>query len=180
MLRPRPLPGPASFVVKNGSNARSRTSGDMPTPVSLTSTTELPSAMRVLGQFVFGLLVFLPSLPAADWRLSADDWFWLMVLAVVCTLWEAADFVALLVMDGFYTALHAGSPPASALRDAQVALRDMTGRDLLATLDRWRAVHPAFIAALGALPEVPPDALDAAIYADPFYWAPFMLIGKPD
>ena len=44
------------------------------------------SAMRVLGQFVFGLLVFLPSLPAANWRLSADDWFWLMVLAIVCTL----------------------------------------------------------------------------------------------
>jgi CHAT domain-containing protein len=100
--------------------------------------------------------------------------------AVVCTLWEAADFVALLVMDRFYTALHAGSPPAGALRDAQVALRSMTGRDLLTTLDRWRAEDPAFVAALGDLPEVPPDALDAAIYADPFYWAPFMLIGKPD
>ena len=100
--------------------------------------------------------------------------------AVVCTLWEAADFVALLVMDRFYTALHAGHPPASALRDAQVALRSMTGRDLLAALDRWRAEHPAFVAALGALPEVQPAALDAAIYADPFYWAPFMLIGKPD
>jgi CHAT domain-containing protein/tetratricopeptide (TPR) repeat protein len=100
--------------------------------------------------------------------------------AVVCTLWEAADFVALLVMDRFYTALNAGSPPASALRDAQVALRGMTGRDLLAALDRWRAEDPAFVAALGALPAVPPDALDAAIYADPFYWAPFMLIGKPD
>jgi CHAT domain-containing protein len=100
--------------------------------------------------------------------------------AVVCTLWEAADFVALLVMDRFYTALREGSPPAGALRDAQVALRGMTGRDLLAALDRWRAEDPAFVAALGELPEVPPDALDAAIYADPFYWAPFMLIGKPD
>ena len=27
---------------------------------------------------------------------------------------------------------------------------------------------------------VPPDALDARIYDDPFYWAPFMLIGRPD
>jgi CHAT domain-containing protein len=100
--------------------------------------------------------------------------------AVVCTLWQAADFVALLVMDRFYSALHSGSPPATALRDAQVALRGMTGRDLLAALDRWQADHPAFVAALGALPEVPPEALDVAIYADPFYWAPFMLIGKPD
>ena len=46
----------------------------------------MSSAMRVLGQFIFGLLVFLPSLPAAEWRFSAGDWFWLMVLAVVCTL----------------------------------------------------------------------------------------------
>jgi drug/metabolite transporter (DMT)-like permease len=46
----------------------------------------LSSATRVLGQFVFALVVFLPALPAANWRLSAHDWFWLMVLAVVCTL----------------------------------------------------------------------------------------------
>ncbi|MEO7909112.1 MAG: CHAT domain-containing protein [Roseiflexaceae bacterium] len=100
--------------------------------------------------------------------------------AVVCTLWQAADFVALLVMDRFYSALHAGSPPATALRDAQVALRGMTGRDLLSALERWQAADPAFIAALGELPDVPIEALDALIYADPFYWAPFMLIGKPD
>lgn len=99
--------------------------------------------------------------------------------AVVCTMWEAADFVALLVMDWFYTGLRGGSPPAAALRDAQVALRDTTGRDLLAILDRWRAGHPELVAALGELPDVPPEALDATIYADPFYWAPFMLIGRP-
>jgi hypothetical protein len=56
----------------------------------------------------------------------------------------------------------------------------MTGRDLLAALTRWQAEDPDFVAALGQLPEVPPDALDAMIYADPFYWAPFMLIGRPD
>ncbi len=100
--------------------------------------------------------------------------------AVVCTLWETADFVALLLMDRFYTALHGGSSPATALRDAQVALRDMTGRDLLATLERWRTEDPAFLAALGTLPDIPTEAFDVAIYADPFYWAPFMLIGKPD
>lgn len=55
-------------------------------PILHQRLSHLPSAMRVFGQFVFGLLVFLPSLPAANWRLSADDWFWLMVLAVVCTL----------------------------------------------------------------------------------------------
>jgi drug/metabolite transporter (DMT)-like permease len=55
-------------------------------PILHQRLSHVSSAMRVLGQFVFGLLVFLPSLPAADWRLSAHDWFWLMVLAIVCTL----------------------------------------------------------------------------------------------
>jgi CHAT domain-containing protein/tetratricopeptide (TPR) repeat protein len=100
--------------------------------------------------------------------------------AVVCTMWEAADFVALLVMDWFYTGLRAGSAPAAALRDAQVALRGTTGRDLLAILKRWRTEHPDLVAALGELPDLPPNALDATIYAEPFYWAPFMLIGRPD
>jgi CHAT domain-containing protein/predicted negative regulator of RcsB-dependent stress response len=100
--------------------------------------------------------------------------------AVVCTLWEAADFVALLVMDRFYDGLRRGGSPAAALRDAQVAVRSMTGGDVLAVLERWRLEHPAFVAALGELPDVPYDARDSAIYADPFYWAPFMLIGRPD
>lgn len=102
------------------------------------------------------------------------------VPAVVCTLWEAFDLTALLVMDRFYRDLRRGRPPAEALRDAQVALREMTGRDLQATLERWRADDPAFVAALGALPDVPPESLDVRIYADPLYWAPFMLIGRPD
>jgi CHAT domain-containing protein len=99
---------------------------------------------------------------------------------VVCTLWEAADFVTLLVMDRFYADLGRGKAPGAALRDAQAAVRAMTGRDLLATIERWRAEDPEFVAALGELPEVPAAMLDAPIYADPFYWAPFMLIGKPD
>ena len=98
--------------------------------------------------------------------------------AVVCTLWEAADFVALLVMDRFYADLRRGRPAAAALRDAQVAVREMTGRDLAATIARWRAEDPAFAAALGELPIIPAEHLDTRLYADPFYWAPFMLIGR--
>src|SRR5512144_1103076 len=37
MLRPRPLPLPACFVVKNGSKTRSRISGGIPVPVSATA-----------------------------------------------------------------------------------------------------------------------------------------------
>ena len=44
------------------------------------------SAMRVLGQFLFGLVVFAAFLPQADWRLTHAEWGWLAVLGVVCTL----------------------------------------------------------------------------------------------
>ena len=100
--------------------------------------------------------------------------------AVVCALWEAADLVALLVMDRFYRALRAGHAPGGALRDAQIAVRAMTGRDLLATLERWRAEDPDFVGALGELPEIPAEALDEPIYSDPSFWATFMLIGRAD
>ena len=99
--------------------------------------------------------------------------------AVVCTLWETADFVALLVMDRFYTALRQGRPTADALREAQVGLRGMTGRDLVATIARWRIEDPAFVAELDDLPDIPDEHLDTLLYIDPFYWAPFMLIGRP-
>lgn len=97
---------------------------------------------------------------------------------VVCTLWEAADFVALLVMERFYTDLRNGAPAAVALRDAQVALRTMTGRDLAATIARWQADDPGYAAALQP-PPIAPEDYDRAIFADPLYWAPFMLIGRP-
>jgi CHAT domain-containing protein len=98
--------------------------------------------------------------------------------AVLCTLWEAADLVALLLMDRFYTDVRRGRPLAAALRDAQVAVREMTGRDLLATFERWRAEDPALLAALGELPPIPAEYLAAPLYADPSWWAPFMLIGR--
>jgi CHAT domain-containing protein/tetratricopeptide (TPR) repeat protein len=77
------------------------------------------------------------------------------VPTVVCTRWEARDLVALLIMDRFYTALLQGFSPAVALRDAQIAVRDLTSRDLAALLDRWRAEATDLAAALGA----PVDAL---------------------
>jgi CHAT domain-containing protein/tetratricopeptide (TPR) repeat protein len=98
--------------------------------------------------------------------------------AVVCTLWEAADLVTLLLMDRFYHDVLAGAPPAAALRDSQVWLRSLTGRELAATLDRWRREEPALAETLAELPDVPPEHADTLLYADPFYWAPFMLIGR--
>lgn len=99
--------------------------------------------------------------------------------AVLCTLWEATDVIALLVMERFYRDLRRGMPAAAALRDAQVAVREMTGREFAAVVDRWRADDPAYIPALGELAVITPEQLDQRIFVQPFFWAPFMLIGRP-
>jgi CHAT domain-containing protein len=98
--------------------------------------------------------------------------------AVVCAPWEASDLVALLVMERFYTYLRQGQPAAAALRDAQVALRAMTGRELLATVARWRAEYPEETETLD-FPLLTPEQLDSTIFTDPASWALFMLIGRP-
>lgn len=67
---------------------------------------------------------------------------------VVCTRWEAIDLVALLVMDRFYAELHHHSP-AVALRNAQLAVRELTLEQLARTLEAWRAQGGALAAAIG-------------------------------
>ena len=101
------------------------------------------------------------------------------VPAVVCTLWEANDLAALLVMEHFCKALCQGQPAAAALRDAQVTVREMTGRDVAAAFDRWRMEYLQGTAEAPELPAIPPQQADARVFGDPFFWAPFMLIGRP-
>jgi CHAT domain-containing protein len=122
--------------------------------------------------------------------------------AVLCTRWEARDMVSLLVMDHFYTALQQGQPPGLALRDAQIAVRELTDQqlaelarrwdapdslvldvadaapiDLSAIRDTWRGNAPELAAALDQ-PAVQPSMLGSRPFADPLFWAPFMLVGR--
>ena len=99
--------------------------------------------------------------------------------AVVCTLWEAHDLVTLLVMERFYTDLLDGKPAAVALRDAQVAVREMTAREVDEAIERWPAEDVQFAGVRGDFDGVPVAAVDDRPFADPFYWAPFMVIGRP-
>jgi CHAT domain-containing protein len=93
--------------------------------------------------------------------------------SVLCTLWEAADRVALLIMDCFYRSLHQGLSPAVALRNAQIAVRQMTAQNVIDTLGKI----PVLAAELGVIREELAGAPDAFPFDDPFYWAPFVLVG---
>jgi CHAT domain-containing protein/lipoprotein NlpI len=92
--------------------------------------------------------------------------------SVLCTLWDAADGVALLIMDQYYRARRRGLLPVAALRDAQVYVRELSAAEVAAAY--WR------LAAAAGAPELldrlqPP--LGERPFADPFFWAPFLLVG---
>lgn len=98
--------------------------------------------------------------------------------AVVCTLWDAEDLVALLVMERFYQALRRGERPATALHGALVAIRSMTGRDLAATTERWVAEYPEHAHTLAEVREHALEQSDVALYREPLHWATFILVGR--
>ncbi|HEX6288320.1 MAG TPA: CHAT domain-containing tetratricopeptide repeat protein [Herpetosiphonaceae bacterium] len=101
------------------------------------------------------------------------------VPSVVCTLWEAEDLVTRFVMERFYTDVRHGRPVAAALRDAQVFVRELTGRAAAAIVERWRAEPTADDVTLDQVLLLLAEQPDAQLFADPMYWAPFMLIGRP-
>jgi len=90
---------------------------------------------------------------------------------IICTLAKVRDRVALLVMEQFYTRLleAAGQPasPAAAFRDALIAVRTMTRGEANAILMRYG--YPG-LPARGQPSEHP--------FAQPEYWAPFILVGR--
>lgn len=98
---------------------------------------------------------------------------------VVCTLWEASDLVTLILIDLFYAELSRETPPALALKNAQLALRALTGRDLQLLIGQWRTERSILADAAALIPDVPAAQLDQQLYADPYHWAPFLVIGRP-
>lgn len=95
---------------------------------------------------------------------------------VVASLWPVDDVATSLLMQQLYRRhLQDGLPLNTALRDAQRWLRDSTTRELLARYQSFPASE------LGS-GEGGEDALlgastDDRPFANPFYWAPFTLVG---
>jgi CHAT domain-containing protein len=105
-------------------------------------------------------------------------WLYAGASTVVCTLWEASDIVARLLMERFYEALRRGTAAGIAFRDAVAAVRRMPGRELAETFARWSGEDQTHTLA-DALPTIPLEDYDTYPYASPVTWAPFILIGRP-
>jgi CHAT domain-containing protein len=91
---------------------------------------------------------------------------------VVCTLAEVDDLAAYLLMIMFYRNLALGRTPAGALHAAQNALRALSRAEVQAIFEQERAN--------GAPIEPPPlESYGEQPFADPGYWAPVLLIGRP-
>jgi CHAT domain-containing protein len=81
-------------------------------------------------------------------------------------------------MDHFYRAVRAGVTPAAALRDAQIAVRAITGTELIALSARWQDESAPLAEVAADLAALAGQAPDARPFADPGHWATFMLVGR--
>lgn len=89
--------------------------------------------------------------------------------AVLVSLWPVEDTSARMLMERFYALMLGplGRDPAAALREAQRYLRALKRTE----------VH-GWLAERGASPEAAPGGDDdLPVYADPFFWAPYALVG---
>lgn len=88
--------------------------------------------------------------------------------ALVSTLWRVDERSTLILMERFYREIQAGMSLAQALKRAQLHLKNLTRQEALAILTH-----------------LPNDRVGTSlaeedkqrIFADPYYWAPFVLVG---
>lgn len=102
------------------------------------------------------------------------------VPSVIGTLWSVNDLSTALLATRFYELYLQGDPPASALRFAQLWLRDLSNYELQAYLiNSAQRFSPALVASL--LPSIRVAVRqgkgDERPYADPRFWAAFAYYG---
>lgn len=101
--------------------------------------------------------------------------------AVLCTLWRVDERSTRIFMELFYRRVREGASYAAALRQAQLELRGLSRGEarlilVAAVANELLTVHlKGSVAPVDHLLVHGPD--DERPFADPYYWAPFVLIG---
>lgn len=87
---------------------------------------------------------------------------------LLATLWRVDERSTLMLMERFYREVQAGVDFAEALRRAQLYVRNLTRAEVRERLKAggWRMEQD----------DKTPD--DEGVFSDPYYWAPFVLIGE--
>jgi CHAT domain-containing protein len=122
--------------------------------------------------------------------------------ALLSTLWRVDERSTLLFMLKFYQEILAGADPAEALQQAQLYLKNLSGQEALEVLARFApdevpatpadesraelSMPPAILQTGVYLKGKTTNAIkdsagardDDRIFADPYYWAPFILVGN--
>ncbi len=121
--------------------------------------------------------------------------------AIIATLWQVDERSTLIFAEKFYALLQQGLPYAAALKAAQLYLRQLTRKEALLILSQHIAQHTSageisplrqadqYLKSFASQPLLVADPLsnpllhgeddEALIFADPKFWAPFVLIGDP-
>jgi CHAT domain-containing protein len=88
--------------------------------------------------------------------------------ALVSTLWRVDERSTLILMERFYREIQTGMSLAQALKRAQLHLKHLTRQEALAILTHY----PNDCVGTSLAEED-----EEMIFADPYYWAPFVLVG---
>lgn len=152
--------------------------------------TETLTAQQVIEELkLAGALVTLSACASGLSRVRRGDELFGLIRAfcaagastLVVTQWRVDERSTYLLMCKFYELLIQGEAITTALHHAQFYLQALTAAELLVIVAQIRQTHPAvdqgLSTALVAITEIllglPPTATP---FADPYYWAPFMLI----
>lgn len=92
--------------------------------------------------------------------------------ALVSTLWRVDERSTCILMERFYQEIQAGTNPARALKRAQLYLKNLTRKEAM------EALAPRLGKEMANAEKQTGEEKDERLFADPFYWAPFILVGE--